>query len=509
MKKRICLIIIPLVLAVFAVSCNTAENGDEDKNSIDYTINTEDASFEEVKVEKSTISPKTYDILAEAENFVNSDSLVVSQQRKGYSGKGYLTSISGEMKSVMSITVEIPVSQHYDISVNVASQKGSTVDIDIASGEYTESFSVGSYDAFTKVTFEGLYLEKGTITISLKSQDNPIDLDFVEVATNESVYKEEYSGDYTSGKVGTAKELLEFISENYGKNIISGQYVSSEQNTELEYIHDITGKYPAIRFDDMGVYCSAYDGTREKNVTESCINWYEQGGIVGLMMYWNAPIGNASVYAGDTDFSLSSAVTTESLSMKTEEEIEELYSESLISDSCYELLKDMDSVADELVKLKEAGVPVLWRPLHEAGGKWYWWGADGSEVYKWLWQLMYYRYTDYYDLDNLVWVWNGQSSDYLVSSQFYDIASLDIYNSDDIGSAGEQFVSLKNTVDDDNKILAISECSGIPNLNLIERDNSKWSFFGLWYDDYLYDIDKDELIEKYNSETMITLSDLK
>jgi mannan endo-1,4-beta-mannosidase len=122
---------------------------------------------------------------------------------------------------------------------------------------------------------------------------------------------------------------------------------------------------------------------------------------------------------------------------------------------------------------------------------------------------MYYRYTDYYDLDNLVWIWNGQSSDYLVSSQFYDIASLDIYNSDDMGSAGEQFVSLKNTVDDDNKILAISECSGIPNLNLIERDNSKWSFFGLWYDDYLYDIDKDELIEKYNSETMITLSDLK
>ena len=35
------------------------------------------------------------------------------------------------------------------------------------------------------------------------------------------------------------------------------------------------------------------------------------------------------------------------------------------------LLSDMDTIAEELAKLAEAKVPVLWRPLHEAWGGWY------------------------------------------------------------------------------------------------------------------------------------------
>ena len=57
------------------------------------------------------------------------------------------------------------------------------------------------------------------------------------------------------------------------------------------------------------------------------------------------------------------------------------------------LLEDMDAIAKELQKLRDAGVPVLWRPLHEASGGWFWWGSATTdrETYNAL-----FRYTKNY-----------------------------------------------------------------------------------------------------------------
>lgn len=46
------------------------------------------------------------------------------------------------------------------------------------------------------------------------------------------------------------------------------------------------------------------------------------------------------------------------------------------------LMSDVDEIAKQLKRLSDADVPVLFRPLHEASGGWFWWGADGSEAYK-------------------------------------------------------------------------------------------------------------------------------
>ena len=68
------------------------------------------------------------------------------------------------------------------------------------------------------------------------------------------------------------------------------------------------------------------------------------------------------------------------------------------------LLRDMDAIAVQLQKFSDAGVPVLWRPLHEAEGGWFWWGAKGPEPFKKLWRLMYDRFTNVHHLHNLIWV---------------------------------------------------------------------------------------------------------
>lgn len=38
------------------------------------------------------------------------------------------------------------------------------------------------------------------------------------------------------------------------------------------------------------------------------------------------------------------------------------------------MVADIDKVADYLLLLQQKNIPVIWRPLHEAGGGWFWWG---------------------------------------------------------------------------------------------------------------------------------------
>ena len=42
------------------------------------------------------------------------------------------------------------------------------------------------------------------------------------------------------------------------------------------------------------------------------------------------------------------------------------------------MIKDIDLVGSYLKTLKDKGIPVIWRPLHEAGGRWFWWGMDAA-----------------------------------------------------------------------------------------------------------------------------------
>src|SRR5690606_7993906 len=38
------------------------------------------------------------------------------------------------------------------------------------------------------------------------------------------------------------------------------------------------------------------------------------------------------------------------------------------------LIAEMDAIAVHFQKLREAGVPILFRPWHEMNGYWFWWG---------------------------------------------------------------------------------------------------------------------------------------
>ncbi|MBO9599935.1 MAG: glycosyl hydrolase, partial [Cohnella sp.] len=92
-----------------------------------------------------------------------------------------------------------------------------------------------------------------------------------------------------------------------------------------------------------------------------------------------------------------------------------------------------DKAAVYLKKLRDAGVPVLWRPYHEMNGKWFWWGQQPE--FAQLWGIMYERYTKVHQLNNLLWVWSTATLEwaddfehYYVGSNLADVIAIDIYN---------------------------------------------------------------------------------
>ena len=128
------------------------------------------------------------------------------------------------------------------------------------------------------------------------------------------------------------------------------------------------------------------------------------------------------------------------------------------------LMADIEEIAKQLKKLKDADAPILWRPLHEAEGAWFWWGAEGPEPCKKLYRLLYDQLTNVYGIDNLIWVWTGYT--YPTSSEWYpgddvvDIVGYDKYNAKDglpnLSSISSTFYSLVQSTEG-QKMVAMSE----------------------------------------------------
>lgn len=147
---------------------------------------------------------------------------------------------------------------------------------------------------------------------------------------------------------------------------------------------------------------------------------------------------------------------------------------------------DMKTLIEYLTLLKEANIPVLWRPFHEASGKWFWWGKD-AESFKKLWIEMFNELKAA-GLDNLVWVWTscGKDNDWYPGDAYVDIVARDLYG-DKAASCATEYSDLSATYG--NKIVTLGECgyssdakSRIAKISEQWEAGAKWSWFMVWYD---------------------------
>lgn len=511
-----------------AAGCTKNKKSNEAPVSIIEVEATEDISTEAPVVETFPNIPVTYPkieekntgTLYEAENAVFKGSLSVSFSKDNYSGEGYVSGFIEGGKSSVTFNINVPSNQHYDISFNIAAESDALCSVSL-NGRKLTTFKTDSSGKFTQVTLRGVFLVKGLSSIEVTPDGKNVCIDYLKLTNSTTLKDGDYSADgelSNENAADAAKELMSFLTENYGKYIITGQYAADNDNSELDLIYRTTGKYPVIRFSNLTVPRGSFDESFK--TINAAADWYRSGGISCVSWYWNSPSQKSSIKTDECDFSLKNAVTDKEIAMLSQEEIRGLYAEGDISGECYSLILDIDNIAGQLTSLKNKGVPVLWRPLPEGSGSWYWWGADGTEPYKWLWDLLYARLTNYFELDNLIWIWNGQSRDSLVDKSTFDIAALDLYIESEKDYGGrfyEKFAATRKFLGSD-KLIAISECGSVPDVDGAFRDNAVWSFFGLWFGKYIENengelseefTSREALIHAYNSDGSLTLDEYR
>ncbi len=296
------------------------------------------------------------------------------------------------------------------------------------------------------------------------------------------------------------QSLLAWFSDIYGKKIISGQQEGRRGTNdlcfELNYLTNTTGKLPALLAMDLLPYTDN-SPRRDTNhlLAKHAIDWSQnRHGIVEFCWHWRAPMNGNEIYTKNTTFDLARGVTAGTPENEA-------------------LLRDLDKIAAELEVLRDAHVPVLWRPLHEANGRWFWWGARGPEPFKQLWRLMFENFTAKHKLNNLIWVFSPGAetdlADWYPGDAYVDIIGQDHYPMDgNHGTAKDVFDEL-TALGRGQKLIALGENGAIPDVNRLAREKAGWLFFTTWSGPMLTEKNSPEqLREWFNNPYVLNLGDL-
>lgn len=467
-------------------------------------------SYEETKIVANAIPYVKYSKSVEAETGAVSGKAKVKSDRKGYKDKGYVTNISAEED--WSREIELTDSQYYDLTITVASDVPCVNGIAV-NGKKLQDFSASGSGKFEKVTFKNIYIEKGKTAISVIPVDGGLDVDCLTLTASEDISKLDLtiSKPALSNKDSdyNAKALYQYLCESYGKQVLLGQHDTIGTSAETDMIYKTTGKYPAIRFGDL-MLATEKDSITTDTEMNIAMDWASNDGIVGYMWHWAAPDDKREYYADQTDFDIKKAVTKENIAQLSLEDIKKLQKDGKVSKECVAVVQDIDTVSEKLSTLRDEGIAVLWRPLHEASNGDFWWGND-KEAYKWLWKLMYERQTKYHKLNNLIWVWSAQNADWYVGDKYCDVLSCDVY--DDGNKDAQVNIMLFLQSISKNKPIAMSECGSFPDIQSIADEKAMWAFIGQWGGNYLMTDDGKlaeenntaaELIKMYNNNLTLT-----
>ncbi len=346
-----------------------------------------------------------------------------------------------------------------------------------------------------------IYLSAGEHTLTLLKSWGYVDWEKVNLWTSkpfdESIF--DVSAKLVNPDASdNAKRLFSYLCDIYGKQILTGQQCDTGMmGWEMRVIEQNTGKYPAVMGLDMMDYSpSRVERGATSNATELAIGYWEKcGGISTFCWHWNVP----SKYIRP-DKEWYGAFYTENATIDLSKVMDGEDQEG------YDLLvSDIDAIAVELKKLRDAGVPILWRPLHEASGGWFWWGSDGPEAYKKLYYLMYDRLVNYHGLNNLIWVWNGQDGAWYPGDEYVDIIGQDIYPGERVYNAQMSYFISNQSWADGNKMVVLSENGCLIDPDLAVRDRAMWGYFCTWSGTFVM---TDGVVKKY-SETYTELDMLK
>jgi mannan endo-1,4-beta-mannosidase len=431
----------------------------------------------------------------------------VASSVPGFSGTGYVTGFNSQTNSdYVQWQVDVP-NGLYEMWVGYRSQFGEkgytyTVDGETGDGMFAQSNSFTTDRA-------GLFnVQGGTNTLRIRENWGFYDVDYLEFRPFTPPSLLPITPTLVDEQANArTRFLMNYLTDMYGEKTISGQQHSTSQNLPFpgqSYLNKSGGLVPAIRGSDLMEYSPSRIafGSNPNNESEQSIQWAKQtGGIVTMAWHWNAPANLVNTtdhewwrgfYTHATTFNLPGALANP-------------------AGNDYQLiLRDIDAIAGQLQKFEDAGVPVIWRPLHEAQGGWFWWGAHGPDTFKELWNLTYDRLTNVHGLHNLIWEFtaavDGNHLAWYPGDDVVDMVSMDIYTDPSSSMSGQWYDILQHY--NGRKLIALSETGTLPNPELMEQWGIDWSYFAPWNGTFVDAFTPAQLQATLGHEDVITLNEL-
>lgn len=401
---------------------------------------------------------------------------VVADQRAGFSGAGYVTGITRRSHRIV-FTFDADPGLHA-VTIRYAAPHGSKGYVLDVNGVKHSGMLRATGDAFASHDAGVLELAGGRNVVAIEHGWGWYDVDALEIASVGELGPAPRPPGKPCDPQATpqAAALLRRLVETSGSAALPGVQGAAD----LDYARRKVGVEPVVVSEDLMDYSPSRieHGTKPRE-TDKLLAHARDGHVVSALWHWNAPRGLEPDVAGTPGAKskkpwfrgfYTDATTFDVAATLADEQ----------GDDYRLLIRDIDAIAAQLRRLAEADVPVLWRPLHEAEGGWFWWGAKGPEPFKALWRLMYERLTRHHGLHNLVWVFTGSAApEWYPGDDVVDVVGLDAYPADVRDPLAADWAALRAAYGD-RKPLALTEFGGVPDIGQMQRCGIRWTYFVSW-----------------------------
>ncbi|WP_290798622.1 glycosyl hydrolase [Flavihumibacter sp. UBA7668] len=297
-------------------------------------------------------------------------------------------------------------------------------------------------------------------------------------------------------------KTLEYLKAISGSKTLFGIHNREPNSKPAQWTEEVfkqTGKYPALWSGDF-LFQEENIRDRPAMIAEAVRQW-KNGAVVNIM--WHACNPALAQPCGWDDKGVKSQLS--------DAQWKELITTGTGLNNRWKAM--MDEVSIHLNILKQQGVEVLWRPLHEMNQGVFWWGGrPGPEGTRKLWQLTYDYMVKEKKLTNLIWVWDIQDFPTLATDavqynpgiNYYDLAALDIYD-DASGFSNEKYNIMLQA--SGGKPIALGECQKLPTAAVLAAQ-PKWTFFMGWSELVFSHNSTESIRNLINAPNIITLDQM-
>jgi mannan endo-1,4-beta-mannosidase len=421
----------------------------------------------------TTKYPQPTNGLYEAEYAQFSSTNSVMTDISGYSGTGYVGGFHN-MTDYVTFDLENITAGRYDLSIGYSTADYGSKVCNVSVNGITGSFDLTASPTFTEKKFTTVLLQAGSNTITITPNWTWFLIDYIKIvaSTNSDTTFNIAPNLVTPGASAEAVNLYNYLKSSFLSSVMAGTMANYSTNIiEATWVYNNAGKWPALTCFDFIDHTIRNSGSIAYEAPFTLgQSWWSNNGIVALMWHWRDPLTKTgSFYTANTTFDVSKISDTTSAEYVA-------------------MVNDIDTIAMYLKEFRDANIPVIWRPLHEAEGAWFWWGAKGADPFKALWKLMYNRLVNYHGLNNLIWVFTTTSDsgapDWYPGDDYVDILGMDIYPAEnDHTSKYFEFERVRDMFGG-KKVITLSECGSAPDPAQMKKYGDMWSWFMPWNGDY-------------------------